>query len=846
MLKEKNRVLLIGWDAADWKVINPLLDSGRMPALESLVNRGVIGKLASLEPSFSPMLWTSIATGKTADKHGVLGFIEPSPDGNGIRPVNVTSRKVRAFWNILHHKGKHVNVINWWPSYPAEPVNGVIVSNYFPKPIDLNRTDKCSGSVHPPDWHDRLIGAKVFPDDITDRELLNFVPDAIQIDQEKDKSLLKLSMITAESLSVFRITRELLRKTDWDMTAVYFGGIDQYSHQFMKYHPPKLSTVSEGEFGMYRNVINAAYIFHDEMLARLLKEIDEHTTVILISDHGFHSDHLRPQRIPEFTAGAALEHSPYGIICMAGPGIVKDERIHGASLLDITPTILHIFDLPVGKDMDGKCLASAFKDAEPSERIESWEQVAGDFGEHPETTRSDPYAGMEAMQQLVELGYIEPPSDDIQKAIRKTREEMEYNLSRTYLGIRKYSEAIPLLSKLYHDNPSDIRFNLDLLRCHIEMKNFEGAGTLIDHIEQLKEGNRPSVDLLKSVLLIHEGQYREARELLERIRASYPHFPNLQTNLGNVYLKSGMYQEACEAYKTAIDTDEGNAGAYRGMAISCLRLKRYEEATEYAINAIGLFYNAPLAHFHLGEALYYLGKYREASHAFEVALKMAPQLYKARIRLRKIYMEKLDDINKATIHNQYLNRMMKGEITIVSGLPRSGTSMMMQMLHAGGIPVLTDKHRAADANNPNGYYEYQPVKSLKKDQSFLAGAEGRAVKIIVQLLRYLPPEYYYRIVFMQRDMNEIMVSQQKMLGKSTSDYSVSIVESYQRELEIADAWARKEPNVDILYVNYENVVCNPAEEAERVRNFLGNNLDISQMIQIVNKDLYRNRVSSIC
>ena len=130
-VKSKKKVLVIGWDSADWKVIDPLIQQGKMPALKGLIERGVYGKIQTLDPPLSPMLWTSIATGFRADKHGIGGFIEPMPDGTGLRPVTTTSRKVKAIWNILHHHDYKSNVVAWWPSNPAEPINGVMVSNLF-------------------------------------------------------------------------------------------------------------------------------------------------------------------------------------------------------------------------------------------------------------------------------------------------------------------------------------------------------------------------------------------------------------------------------------------------------------------------------------------------------------------------------------------------------------------------------------------------------------------------------------------------------------------------------------------------------------------------------------------
>jgi predicted AlkP superfamily phosphohydrolase/phosphomutase len=125
------QVLLIGWDAADWKVINPLLEAGGMPNLARLIENGVMGTMATLHPAYSPMHWTTIATGVRPFKHGVLGFTEPTPDGTDVMPVSNLSRKVRAIWNILHLQGKTCNVVGWWPSHPAEPIRGVMVSEFY-------------------------------------------------------------------------------------------------------------------------------------------------------------------------------------------------------------------------------------------------------------------------------------------------------------------------------------------------------------------------------------------------------------------------------------------------------------------------------------------------------------------------------------------------------------------------------------------------------------------------------------------------------------------------------------------------------------------------------------------
>src|SRR3954464_13007169 len=161
----KPRVMLIGWDAADWKVIRPLLAAGQMPTPARLMAGGVHGNIATLYPALSPMLWTSIATGKRAYKHGIHGFSEPLPDGSGIRPISLLSRKTKAVWNILNQTGHRSLVVGWWPSHPAEPLNGVMVSNHFSRPV--GKPDEPwplpSGTVYPAALTSALAELRVNP-----------------------------------------------------------------------------------------------------------------------------------------------------------------------------------------------------------------------------------------------------------------------------------------------------------------------------------------------------------------------------------------------------------------------------------------------------------------------------------------------------------------------------------------------------------------------------------------------------------------------------------------------------------------------------------------------------------
>lgn len=184
-------------------------------------------------------------------------------------------------------------------------------------------------------------------------------------------------------------------------------------------------------------------------------------------------------------------------------------------------------------------------------------------------------------------------------------------------------------------------------------------------------------------------------------------------------------------------------------------------------------------------------------------------------------------------------------ITVVSGLPRSGTSMMMRMLAAGGLPVLTDNQRAADDDNPLGYFEDERIKRLAKDNSWLGEARGKVIKVVSPLLKHLVPEYRYRIIFLQRDMAEVLKSQRQMLirrGEPTDKISdEEMAAAYRKHLADVEAWLAKQPNMDVLYVKYREVVESPTEHAEMIARFLGDKLDTAKMAAAVDRNLYRNR-----
>lgn len=967
------RIVLVGWDAADWKVIHPLMDAGRMPNLQRLVERGVMANLATLKPVLSPMLWTSIATGKRPYQHGILGFTEPTPDGSRVQPVSALSRRTKALWNILNQQGLSSQVVGWWPSHPVEPLRGAMVSEHFhhavgppdePWPVPAH-------AVHPPELAEVLAPLRINPAELGPDAILPFVPKAAEIDQDQDRRLASVMKILAECVTVHNAATWLLAHQPCDFHAVYYDAIDHFCHGFMRYRAPRQDWIRERDFELYRHVVDMGYVFHDAMLGRLVQLAGPEATIVLCSDHGFHPDHLRPRQIPHEPAGPAVEHRDHGIFLVAGPGIRKDALVHGACLLDLAPTILTLFGLPIGEDMDGKVLVDVFEKPPAVETIPSWDEVPGEDARHPDEVATDPIAARQALEQLVALGYVEELGANHERAVRRTTRELRYNLARSLMDADRYEEARTLLEELYEQDPGQYRFGIQLamclraledpatlrqlveritrqreqdaceardelrrladeLRARSRERAAEGAGADADDGEPRdRDADEADPDALPDArqtpldpqLLepAERARWRELRGLaqvrvfdleyllawaclaedrpldalahLKKAEAAEPTRPGLPIQIGEAYLQARRPTDALRAFGHALEIDPLNPHAHLGVARARLRQRLPRQAVEAALESVGLLYHYPLAHHVLGVALARMGRHRDAETAFRTAISLNPNALESHARLLRLYSGPCFDIERAEHHRRQVHALRDAAsaprpapepqrtgpspptatapvpsspsadarpldpdrtVTVVSGLPRSGTSMVMQMLEAAGLEIATDGARGADADNPRGYYEHEAVKRLRIDAAFLGEVRGRAIKIVAPLLPFLPADHDYRVIFIERDLDEVLASQQRMLarraaaGGATNDDALR--RAFTRQLHQVKTWMARRENLRACFVAHGQVLADPAAAVRTVARFLRATggpatPDATAMASVVDASLHRNRSS---
>ncbi|MES2707901.1 MAG: alkaline phosphatase family protein [Verrucomicrobiota bacterium] len=649
---KKRRVLLIGWDSADWRLLRPLMERGLMPNLSRLTDSGAHGNLASLDPLLSPIIWTSIATGKFPHKHGVLGFVEPDPAGSGIRPVGSATRTTAALWNMLSESGLKTHVVGWFAGHPAESVSGVCVSERFSLPSAPGPAapwPAAEGTVNPADLMDALLPLRVHPREIEGGQLLPFVPGAAALDQSDPEvagKLEELARVLAETATHQAAATFLMENHDWDFLGVYFRALDTLGHHFMPFHPPLMPGIDPAAAETWGRVMETACIFHDLMLGRMMALAGPDTTVIVLSDHGFESAASRPGTVANETQTMAEWHRPFGIIAMSGPGICPGEQIYGSSVLDIAPTILHLFGLPCGRDMDGKVLMSALENPAPVERIPTWDINFTPMG------KAEDESSRAVIQQLIALGYM-----DENAGTDAARASLEIGLNRitSLLQTAEFPAAEAEARALSEKYPEEPRCRFKLVQTLLWLGRVEEARGVLDQTEA-DLGITLTSRRIRSNIRLMEGTPEEALKELRTASPDIASGPDLQIQFGRIHLRRRSWPEAETAFRAALAVEPDLPSAWCGLAAALVRQDRDEAALQAVLTALGLQHFYPLGHFQLGAILSKMARFGQAVQAFETGLSMEaghPMAHRYLSRLHR----RLGNLPASLAHGEYLRRL---------------------------------------------------------------------------------------------------------------------------------------------------------------------------------------------
>ncbi len=381
-LESRPRVILIGWDGADWSLLDRLAGTGRMPNVSRLVAEGRTARLKSFVPILSPIVWTSIATGLTPDLHGVLDFQEIDRESGAAVPISGRSRRTAAIWNIASQQGLRVGVVGWWATHPAEEVNGFFVSDRASAILLEGAREGLAYPVSLDPGVRRVIEAEGRIADSDLHPYFAMTEEAIAAERRRggglENPMVAMARILGATRTVQRIARDLYDRDRPDLTAVYFEGTDAIGHVFASYAPPRLACVSEGDFSRYSGTVEAYYAMIDEILGQWMRRAREDgATLLLCSDHGFKwgEDRSCTRSSLNWTT-AAFWHRLDGILAVWGARVLPAATRGDASVYDLAPTISALLGLPQDPKMPGRALLSLFRGVSPPARSDVLAETA--------------------------------------------------------------------------------------------------------------------------------------------------------------------------------------------------------------------------------------------------------------------------------------------------------------------------------------------------------------------------------------------------------------------------------------------------------------------------------------
>jgi len=413
------KVVVVGLDGFDWVLLDRLIGEGKCPTFAEMKLTAAWGEIISRPPVLSPLIWTTMGTGRMPEEHGILDFVVTDPESGKDTPITNQFRKVHAFWNLLSYVDIKVNIVNWWATYPAEPLNGVMVSErVFYQLFGIRPSLDDPANIYPPEVIEDILALLVEADDIGYDEITQYVHiDRAEFDAALDEARLAenpfenrinhLRKIIAVTRGVFNVGHWLLENRPAGVTALYVEGTDTIGHRFAHFLPPKLRWVDETDYRKYKDAMARYYELVDEELGRLMKAAPADTTWIVVPDHGFFTGAARPSVPPDdWTVGAPQWHRMVGAFLASGPN-VRPGKLPRVHIDDLCRTMLWLQGAPISRGLRGRELVELMR----PEWVQAHDPVFVDgYEELPKTWMGRDARSMlddARIQELEALGYLQ-------------------------------------------------------------------------------------------------------------------------------------------------------------------------------------------------------------------------------------------------------------------------------------------------------------------------------------------------------------------------------------------------------------------------------------------------------
>lgn len=627
---DERRVLVLGIDGMDPQTIDLMMAEGLLPNFARLRQQGAYGRLESQKPILSPIIWTTIATGKTADLHGIGHFVAQSATGEQL-PVTSQMREVKAIWNIASDAGRQVATVGWWATWPPEEVNGSVVSDHtayhflFEEGLTGGESKADSGGqkTHPPELLDRIEPLLRRPADLTHDELKDFVNVPAEelakpFDFQDDLAHFRWALATAKSYR--DIGLELWRKDRPDLQLVYIEGTDSTSHLFGHlFRAEGLGGELARQQERYGDTVEQIYQFADRLLGEYMDALDSNSVLMVLSDHGFELGALHddPSYLRDMRRVSEKFHRLHGILYMYGDGVKPGAKIQDASILDVAPTILSVLGLPAAKDMPGRVLTEAMIEGAEIERVASYEsgerRVGGGASQSAEISQAQ-------LEHLRSLGYIGNNGESTTSSPKGDR-----NLAAIQFQQGNYREAAKLYKELIDENPNDASLRASMAGVLGMMERYDAALVELDKAIELEPLN---VEAFHNRAVIQE-RLGEPAKAVEDYRRALLYSPRYEPSLAAFQRLTG--QSDVRAPK---NEREAQAAELVRRASLEARRGKYEEALVLLIQAEEAAPSFVLTYQYRSNVAYLMGDVSMGIAALEKALELEPDnaLFKRNLR----------------------------------------------------------------------------------------------------------------------------------------------------------------------------------------------------------------------
>lgn len=624
----QGRVIVLGLDGMDPRAVELLMSEGKLPNFAKLRKDGAYGRLLSSKPLLSPVVWTTIATGKTPDRHGIGHFVAIDEKTGESLPVTSQMRRVRAVWDILSDAKRKVATVGYWATWPAPKVNGVVVSDHlcyhFLFPQGATGDAANLGLTYPPELLERIRPLVRRPADITLAEASAFVDVTPQdlarpFDFNDDLSHFKWALATADTYR--DVGLKLWREERPDLLMVYIEGTDSVAHLFGHlFRAGNLSGELAAQQARFGRAVEQMYLYADRLVGDYLAAMDSRTTLVVVSDHGFELGAAQddPSKTRDMRRVSEQFHRSEGIVYLYG-NHVRRRRLEEAKTLDVTPTLLALLGVPQAQDMPGRALAEALDVTLPGPAVATYETGTPAQASGAADARANP----EILEHLKSLGYLGNGPARPEDAVRSPQGER--NLAALAFEAGRYEEAAQAYRRLIKSDPKEAALHTSLAGCLGALGRYDDALKELDEAVILEPLNVEAYHN-RAVILERQGKKDAAIEQYRTAVRYRPDYEPSRTALTRLTGSPDVRAPETEAEK--------QAGVLMERAAAAAKHGNYAEAMKELDEAERIAPRSALVQQYRSNVAYLMGDVPRAIRALRRALEIEPgnALFKSNLK----------------------------------------------------------------------------------------------------------------------------------------------------------------------------------------------------------------------